>query len=55
LRGALLVNRPSIVLSTFLKVALHEQWRLRGVSALGVSFWELFLCAYCAKEKVDKR
>jgi hypothetical protein len=20
----------------------------------GVSFWELFLCAYCAKEKVDK-
>jgi hypothetical protein len=27
----------------------------RGLSALGVSFWELFLCAYCAKEKVDKR
>ena len=39
---------PHIVLSTFSKVAP------RGVSALGVSFWELFLCAYCAKEKVDK-
>jgi hypothetical protein len=44
----------AIVSSTFLKVALHAQWRPRGVSALGISFWELFLCAYGFKEKVDK-
>jgi hypothetical protein len=44
-------------LSTFSKVALHAQWRGYGARSpvLSVSFWELFLCAYTVKEKVDKR
>ena len=52
--GGVFAQHPSIVLSTFSKVALHEQWRPPR-RRFGVSFWELFLCAYCAKEKVDKR
>jgi hypothetical protein len=38
-------------------VALHAQWRGYGARSpvLSVSFWELFLCAYTVKEKVDER
>ena len=47
----------AIVSSTFLKVVLHAQWRGNGARSpvLGVSFWELFLCAYAVKEKVGNR
>ncbi len=50
-------TNPLIVSSTFLKVALHAQWRGYGARSpvFSVSFWELFLCAYFVKEKVDKR
>ena len=43
-----------IVLSTFSKVVPHAQWRPPR-RRIGVSFWELFLCAYAVKEKVDEK
>ena len=44
-------TNPPVVLTHFFKSG-----RPRGVSAKnGISFWELFLCASCGKEKVDKR
>ena len=43
-----------IVLSTFSKVVPCAQQRPPR-RRIGVSFWELFLCAYAVKEKVDEK
>ena len=47
----------AIVSSTFSKVVPHAQWRGYGARSpvYAVSFWELFLCGSCPKEKVDNR
>ena len=52
-----LAQTKAIVSSTFSKVALHAQWRGYGARSpvYAVSFWELFLCGSCPKEKVDNR